>query len=277
MENCRRGMRQLAGIGVATLLILFANGVMAAQPQLEKSDLPQVEEEAPPEKPPEKPPEVLPKYVPGETPFASYAPYTTTFGSGPMTGMLAPYGYGGAQDTLERGWKSHKLGPVNVTPYFAYDALYRTNLFQTYNNKKSDFANMLSPGIRFELPVAGTHKLSLGYLGNAFLYSRFSDISHYDQNVNADAALNFSKLSLRVGSAFRNATEEPSLNQVGPILTLTDKRVYNRVTPYFQAAYKVADLWRIETNYQFDSLNFVKSINRIDNYQDNTVGGDNFL
>jgi hypothetical protein len=265
-------MRQLAGIGVVIFLILFANGVMAAEPQLEKSDLPQVEEEAPPEKPPEKPPEVLPKYVPGETPFDPYAPYTTTFGAGPMTGMLAPYGYGAAQDTLERGWKSHKLGPVNVTPYFAYDALYRSNLFQTYNNKKSDFANMLTPGIRFELPVAGTHKLSLGYLGNAFLYSRFSDISHYDQNVNADAALNFSKLSLRVGSAFRNATEEPSLNQVGPILTLTNKRVYNRVTPYFSAAYKVADLWRIETNYQFDSLSFVKSINRIDNYHDNTFG-----
>ena len=87
-----------------------------------------------------------------------------------MTGSLAPYGYGGAEDTLQRGWDSHKLGPVRVSPYLEYDALYRTNVFQTYNNKKSDFVNMISPGIRFELPVAGTHRLSLGYLGNSYIY-----------------------------------------------------------------------------------------------------------
>ncbi|MBU4232770.1 MAG: outer membrane beta-barrel protein [Desulfobacterales bacterium] len=215
----------------------------------------------------------MPKFVPGVTPFAPYAPYNLTFGPGPSTGMLAPYGYGGAEDTLIRGWQSHKLGPFRVSPYFEYDTLYRTNVFQTYSNKKSDFVNMINPGIRFELPVAGTHKLSLGYLGNYFIYSRFSDNSHYDQNVNADAALNFSKLSLRVGAAYRNATEEASLLQVGPIFTLSGKRVYNRVTPYFQATYKMADLWRIETNYQFDSLSFAKSIYRVDNYQANTFGG----
>ncbi|MBU4447316.1 MAG: outer membrane beta-barrel protein, partial [Proteobacteria bacterium] len=214
MKYCRVGKRHLAGIFLVILIVLYAGAVWAAEPQPEKPALPQAqaEEEAiAQEKPLEKPPEVLPKFVPGVTPFAPYAPYNLTFGPGPSTGMLAPYGYGGAEDTLIRGWQSHKLGPFRVSPYFEYDTLYRTNVFQTYSNKKSDFVNMINPGIRFELPVAGTHKLSLGYLGNYFIYSRFSDNSHYDQNVNADAALNFSKLSLRVGAAYRNATEEASL------------------------------------------------------------------
>jgi hypothetical protein len=190
-----------------------------------------------------------------------------------MTGTLAPYGYGGAQDTLIRGWKTHRLGPVRVSPFFEYNAVYRTNVFQTYNNKKPDFVNMINPGIRFELPVAGTHKLSLGYLGNYCIYSRFQDVTHYDQNLNADAALNFSKLSIRVGNTYRNATEEPSLVQTGPSFTVERERPYNRVSPYFQAAYRMADLWRVETNYQFDYLGYTKKIDQVSNYYCNTFGG----
>jgi hypothetical protein len=273
MKRYQFWMKPLASIGLVLLLILFSGAVKAAEPQEKKSALAQAEEEAAAqEKPLEKPPEVLPQYGPGMTPFAPFSPYTTTFGPGPLTGPLAPYGYGGAEDSLQRGWNSHKLGPVRVYPYFEYDALYRSNVFQTYNNKKSDFVNMINPGVRFELPVAGTHRISLGYLGNYFIYSRFGDNTHYDQNVNADARLNFSKLSLRVGAAYRNATEEASLLQTGPIFTFGQQRVYNRVTPYFKATYKMADLWRIETDYQFDSLTFVKNIYRFDDYQAHTAG-----
>jgi len=275
MNYCRVGKGNLARIFLVILIVLYSGAVWAAEPPAEKPALSQsqAEEEAlAQEKPLEKPPEALPQYTPGVTPFAAYAPYTTTSGPGPATGSLAPYGYGGAEDTLQRGWVSHKLGALRISPYFEYDALFRTNVFQTYDNKKSDFVNMLSPGIRLELPVAGTHRLSLGYLGNAYLYSRFSDNSHYDQNVNADAALNFSKLSLGVGAAYRHATEEASLLQVGPVFTIDNQRVYNRVTPYFKAAYKVADLWRIETNYQFDSFSYAKSIYRINDYNSHTAG-----
>jgi hypothetical protein len=273
MKRCQVVMKPWGGIWLVILLILFSGPVKAAEPQPEKSALPQTGEEAVTQvKPPEKPPEVLPQYIPGVTPFAPYAPYTTTFGPGPVTGSLAPYGYGGAEDTLYRGWASHKLGAVRVAPFLEYDALYRSNIFQTYNNKKCDFVNMISPGIRFELPIAGTHKLSLGYLGNSYIYSRFSENSHYDQNVNADAAFNFSKLSFGAGASYRHATEEASLLQAGPLLTTGWERVYNRVTPYFKAAYKMADLWRFETNYQFDAFSYVKNIYRFSDYQSQTAG-----
>ena len=80
-----------------------------------------------------------------------------------------------------------------------------------------------------------------------------------------------------MGAAYRNATEEASLLQVGPVFTLGQQRVYNRVTPYFQAAYKMADLWRLETNYQFDSLSYVKNIYRFNDYSGSYRRGHNFL
>ncbi|MCL4504064.1 MAG: outer membrane beta-barrel protein, partial [Deltaproteobacteria bacterium] len=110
------------------------------------------------------------------------------------------------------------------------------------------------------------------YLGNAFLYSRFSERSHFDQNVNADAAFNFSKLSIRGGSAFRAATEEPTAVVTPTNFTIGRQRFYYRTTPYLHAAYKMADRWRIEGNYQFDDLSFPKKIDRIDDYQYNTFG-----
>jgi len=270
MEHCRWGMLKFTAICLVMLLVWCSAGVAAAEPQSENLVQPPAEEEAAPEqKPPEKPPEYLPgNYYTGIVP---YAPYTTTFEAGPSTGMLAPYGYGAAGDTLMRGWVSHPLGPVLVTPNLEYDGVYRTNVFETYNEKKSDYVNVINPGIRFELPVAGQHLLSLGYLGNDFIYSRFNDLSHYDQNVNADAKLNFSELSVNFGSAFRAATEEPTAT-IGPPFVLGRERDYYRTTPYFQATYKVADLWRLEGNYQFDDLSFPKEIDRIDDYQYNTLG-----
>jgi hypothetical protein len=279
MENCREGIWKFVGVCLLVLTVLGSQGVRAAEPQPEQPAPPQAKEEAvPEEKPPEKPPELVPGYIPGGIPSApyigwEYAPYySTTFHPGPTIGILAPYGYGATDDTLIRGWQSHSLGPVRVSPYLEYDGLFRTNVFQTTTDKKSDYVNTINPGIRFELPVADRSKLSLGYLGEAFIFSRFGEISHFDQNVNADAALNFSELSIKTGTVFRAATEEPTVMTTPPF-TISRQRFYDRTTPYFQAAYTMGDRWRVEANYQFDDLSFAKSIDRPDNYQYNTFGG----
>ena len=265
----RWGMLKFAGICLVMLMVWCSAGVAATAPQSE-TVVPTEEEAAPAQKPPEKPPEFLPpSYYPGIVP---YAPYTTTFSPSPSTGMLAPYGYGPAEDTLARGWVTHPLGPVLVTPYMEYDGIFRTNVFETYNDKKSDYVNAIDPGVKFQLPIeGGQHNLSLGYLGNGFFYSRYGDLSHYDNNVNADAEFNWSKLGVKFGSAFRAATEEPSAT-VGPPFLIGQERFYYRTTPYFSTTYKVADLWSIEGNYQFDDLYFPNQQNRIDDYQYNTVG-----
>jgi hypothetical protein len=268
MKICREEIGKFAGIFLVLMVLIYGGVVRGAEIQKETPATQVQEEEVPEKKPPEKkplekPPSLLPAYL---SSMMLYAPYYTTFEPGPSIGVQAPYTYSGAEDTLIRGWNYHKLGPVRFSPYLSYDGLYRTNVFQSYTDKKSDYVNAIAPGIRFELPIAGRHKLSMGYLGNYFIYSRYNDLSHCDHNFNGDAAINFPKLSIGVGTAYRHAVEEPSSE------LLSRERPYNRITPYFKAAYTMADRWRVETNYQFDTLLFPKKVDSIDDRQYHNIG-----
>ncbi len=221
------------------------------------------------EKVPPKLPAEAPGYFPkgaAPSPAGTLELSSITTALGPTTGVLAPYGNAAAYDTLLRGWNIHKLGPVSMVPFLEYDAIYRSNVFQTTTDKKSDFINAINPGVRFEMPVAQRHKVSLGYLGNYFIYSRFSEESHYDHNINLEALLNFrGGLSLLFGNAFRYGTEEASGTE-------TRKRPYYRNTPYFQATYSFADKWRLQGFYQFDLLNFKQGEDNINSYNEQAGG-----
>lgn len=218
-------------------------------------------EEKPRELPPPRPP-LEPGYFPGIAPPSSQ----TTWDQGPVTGVMAPYGNPAAYDTLLRGWTSRRVGPFLVSPYLEYNGIYDSNIFQTATDKKSDFINVINPGLRLELPIAGLHKLSVGYLGNYFLYSEHSDVSHYDHNANLDAAVHFrGGLSLRCGNTFRRATEIPSAE-------FDRERPYLRDTPYFIATYAFADRWKLQGSYQFDLLRFDQAIDKPDNYYDHMGG-----
>jgi hypothetical protein len=248
---------------MAVLLALYSGLALGAELPGEKPVPPQVQEEEmprPPQKPAEKPMD-LQKLLPAMTPYTS----STSFEVEPSVGILAPYGYGQAQDTLIRGWQKHHLGPVNIAPFLGYDGIYRSNIFQTSTDKKSDFINTINPGLRFELPVAKTNKVSMGYLGNYFIYSRYNNNSHYDHNLNADAAFNFPRWGFRVGNTLRIATEErTALN--------ARQRDYNWESPYLSTTYKFADRWKIEGNYQMDYLSFLKRIDSTSDRLYNTLG-----
>jgi hypothetical protein len=234
--------------------------------------LPTIEEEVPPKK--EMPEKVIPK-VPTEAPgyFPTGMPpspvsslelsnITTTMG--PTSGPLAPYGNPAAYDTLARGWNTHKLEMFRVSPFLEYDALFRTNVFQTPSNKQSDFVNTISPGVRFELPIAQRNRISLGYLGNYLIYSRFNNESHYDHNVNLDFLLNLrGGLTMRLGNAFRYATLEPTADQ-------PRSRPYYRDTPYVQADYNVSPKTKIQGFYQCDLLDF--QVGKVNTYGSQTAG-----
>lgn len=228
-----------------------------AEPQTPATPPEQMSE--PPETPQVKPPEPL-GYVPGALP-----PSPGYLDAGPNVGILAPYGNPGAFDTLLRGWHTRKIGAFQVTPFFEADGLYRSNIFQTTTDKKSDFITLLTPGLRVELPVAGRHRLSLGYLGAYYIYSKYSENSHYDQNISLDAMFNLrSGLTLRMGNMLRLATEEQNSD-------FSRQRRYTRTTPYLTASYALADRWKAEAAYQYDTLIFTEAVNDVNNYnQHNT-------
>lgn len=254
-------VRGRAWLVIITMLAIL--GVGGAWAQEAAPSAPEAEvKEAPPPKKPEVALPMPPDFVPGIITTTAY----TTLELGPTTGILAPYGYAGGMDTLARGWRLHRLGPVGVSPFLEYTGTVRTNVFQTSSNKQSDFVNGFNPGLRFEMPLAGRHKISVAYLGNYFIYSRLTNNSHYDHNVNVDAVFNFrGGLGLQFGNGYRNATEEATA-------VTGRKRKYDRDTPYGVASYKLGERSRLQAAYQFDSMIFSKSIDRQSNYNNHTGG-----
>jgi len=253
-----RSKMTLTSIMVLFLLLGWNTAVWGEETKREPS--PEVAPEMTEEKLPEK---VQPPvgYVPGISAPDLYG----TLGLGPTAGVLAPYGNPVAYDSLQRGWRSFRVGKVNLTPYFAVEGLYRSNIFLTPSDKKSDFIMVLSPGLRAEIPIAGRHRLSVGYLGTGFIYTGFTEQSHYDQNVNVDMTLNFKGgTSLRFGNTFRSATEEINSE-------FAQRRNYWRTTPYLTITRAFADRWKLQGAYQFDTLVFTNGEDDINDFDQHNV------
>lgn len=229
-------------------------------------------------KKPEVPLPGLPK-KPSEQPgFFPTAGPATPYGSadlstgvlGPATGLLAPYGNAAAYDTLSRGWIPHKVGPVTIYPFLEYDAMYRSNVFLTPTNPKGDFINCINPGLRLDAQITPKNRISVGWLGNAQIYSKYTDQSYFTQNFNIDLDLNLDftrtgRLSFKVGNAIRSGLIEQSPEN-------GRTRPYLRDTPYIQAGYVVSEKMKIVGFYQYDGFSFTKSVDKFNNYQQNSGG-----
>jgi hypothetical protein len=251
-----------------TVSVLVLTGPAWGQAPPPRQEEVTAEEEAPPA-PPKEEAEKLPPGAPekpGVFPAAAAPAATTTFEAGPVYGIVAPYGNPAAMDTLVRGWQVHSLAGVRFSPYLEYNGIYRSNIYGTANDRKADFINLVNPGMRMEVPLAAQHRISLGYLGNYFFYSKNDENSHYDHNVNVEGAFNFPVgLSLRLGNTYKRATEEQSA-------TTGHQRPYNRETPYFQGDYRLSDRLKLQGIYQLDDLMFVDSRDQSDNYREQLGG-----
>jgi hypothetical protein len=253
--------RNSFGILVAILVLLLSPGLLWGQERWGEeafpTEAPAEAKEALPKKP-VTPPGYFPG-IPSSTPYGSME-------SGPSAGALAPYGNPATYDNLKRGWHSLHIGNVIITPYFESDGLYRSNIYLTPSHKLSDFIFVLTPGLQADVPIAGKNHLSLGYLGTGFIYTTHGANSHYDQNFNANLALKLkSGWYLRFGNTLRLATEERNSE-------FSMFRRYIRNSPYVNASYAFADRWKVEANYQFDTLSFFKTADQVNNYNQQGIG-----
>lgn len=258
------------------MMTLVSPGISWEQEANSTAEQPKVKIEAPEqpkvkvksEREEERPRELKPSQEPGY--FPSIVPYDRklTLEIGPVAGILAPYGNPAAMDTLRLG-KPVKAGPLRVAPYLDSSIGYRSNLFQTSNDKRATSVYNINPGMYAELPVAQRHKISVGYLGNGIIYpgSDLDNYSHYDNNVNVDASFNFpGNLSLRAGNYLRIATEEPTAQR-------TFQRFYHQWAPYLLANYAFADRWKLQAIYEFNKLYFASSSQSAANDYNENVGG----
>jgi hypothetical protein len=254
--------RNSFGILAVIVVLLLSPGLIWAQESVGQeatpTEKPRETKEAPPPKPVEPP-----GYFPG-------IPVSTPYGTlelGPTSGALAPYGNPAAYDNLQRGWHKRRVGNVTLTPFFEVNGLYRSNIYLTPSDKLSDFIFVLTPGLRADLPLAGKHRLSLGYLATGYVYTTHGANSHYDQNINADLEFKLKRgWQLRFGNTLRLATEERNSE-------FSSLRRYIRTTPYANVSYAFADRWKMEVNYQFDTLSFAKTVDQTNNYNLQAIGG----
>jgi len=264
-------MRKLAAtpLGLASLLLIMTSlaltGISWGEEAAPAPEPPKVKAKMPAEE--EPPPELKPSQEPGY--FPGVVPYDRklTLEIGPVSGILAPYGHPAALDTLRLG-SPLKAGPLRFAPYLETTIGYRSNLFQRPYDKKSTFVSNTNPGMYLELPLAHRHKISVGYVGNAYIYPGhdLDNFSHYDNNVNVDASFNFpGGLSLRAGNYLRIATEEPTA-------TSQRQRFYHRWTPYILANYAFADRWKLQAIYEFNKLYFARSAQSAANDYNENIG-----
>jgi len=253
-------------MGFALLIVTFMfAGTSWAQQASPAPEQPKVKVKVEPAERPKE--ELKPSQEPGY--FPSVVPYDRklTMEIGPISGILAPYGNPAAMDTLRLGTPV-KAGPLRVAPYLETDIGYRSNLFQTPNDKKATSVFAVNPGMYVELPLAHAHKISVGYLGNGIIYPAqdLDDYSHFDNNVNIDGAFNFpGGLSLRAGNYLRIATEEPTA-------VIVNQRFYHQWTPYFLANYAFADKWKLQAMYEFNKLSYAASAQSPQNDYNENVG-----
>ena len=84
-----------------------------------------------------------------------------------------------------------KVGPVRLNPHMGVAQMYTDNVFRTTNNKISDFATTLAPGIQAELPFAGFHSFLIDYRTNIQFYSRSPSNNVQDQTATGGFKFNF--------------------------------------------------------------------------------------
>ncbi len=63
------------------------------------------------------------------------------------------------------GFGELKLGNLRLYPEIGIEEMYRSNIYQTDRDRKSDFITSILPGIRTEYLFGGDHSLNLGYSG----------------------------------------------------------------------------------------------------------------
>ena len=106
----------------------------------------------------------------------------------PMTGYYNPFPGGLVQAPRVDGVM---VGSVRLNPHMGVAQMYTDNVFRTNNNKISDFATTLAPGIQAQLPFAGFHSFFIDYRTNIQFYSRTPSNNVQDQTATGGFKFNF--------------------------------------------------------------------------------------
>jgi putative beta-barrel porin BBP2 len=108
----------------------------------------------------------------------------------PKTGYYPLYPGSFSQPIAEDGIS---VGPVRLHPMMGIAELYTDNVLRTRTktNRRSDFATILAPGIRAELPFGGSHSFVADYRTNIQTFHRNPSNNVQDQTASGRFSFNF--------------------------------------------------------------------------------------
>lgn len=169
--------------------------------------------------------------------------------------------------TVAQSQAEIKVGRLKVNPEIGMQETYRSNIYQTENDRKSDFVTSIIPGLGLEYNFGDRHMLTAGYLGTWNNYAKYSQNNYWDNRAFANLSLRFpGGFDLGLEQRYVNTWEERSAN-------INRQRHYIENISGVSGAYRFSNRWKAEVKYNRDDFAFSSSIDRPSNYISDLYGG----
>jgi len=168
------------------------------------------------------------------------------------------------------GFAELKLGNLRLYPEIGIEEMYRSNIYQTDRDRKSDFITSILPGMRTEYLFGGDHSLNLGYSGAWKNYARYSANNYWDNRLWGDLRLRFpGGIDFGVEHRYINNWYERSV-------FIDRQRHYIENVTDAKAAYRFADRWKAQLQYTRDDFSMSSRRDGIYSYLSDLYGGSLF-
>ena len=162
---------------------------------------------------------------------------------------------------------SVRLGPVRITPYVNASGSYTDNVFLTPKNEKSDFFYSVLPGINVNVKPAGRHRLHLSYDADFSKFDTFSEADYAVHTGNAALDLKLPRgFEVKLGDKIVRGADLPDFEG-----DRTKRYIANSAR--FDASYPFWDRFGLAFRYDHDLKDYDRTVDEIDNFTTNTVGG----
>ena len=158
-----------------------------------------------------------------------------------------------------------RYGNLTLLPELGLQETFRSNVFLTQSDKKSDFVTTVTPGVGLKY-LFGQSSFDLGYRVGFVNFAKYSSNNYQDHRANALLHLVApGGLEFTLGDNFTKSTIER-------VQVMTHQMPFHENFLNAATAYSFADRWKIEAKYNRDDLAFDEFRDRSVEYTNNLVG-----
>ena len=163
-----------------------------------------------------------------------------------------------------------KIGNLRISPEIGVEEMYRSNIYQTQWDTKSDYITSIQPGFAGQYIFGGTHSVNFGYSGRWQNYAKYSDNNYWNHTA-------YGNLSLRFPGGLDIGAEQRYINNwIEKSAFIDYMRHYIENITGGVAAYSFANRWKAQVQYTRDDYAMSSSQDRFNSFVSNLYGGSLF-